>query len=112
MSIDDYYTEIDKEMFYKEKIKRLMTVYHHYKNTGKSEGEARALAEMEIFKPKKLENINLDSDGRVGMRPHLQFYFNSDEEIEIIKKYFKVSAYDAVSDASLLMDLLDGMENG
>lgn len=112
MAIDDFYSEVDKEMFYKEKIKRLITVYNHYKKLGKSESEARALAEMEIFKPKRLETIKLDADSDVGMRQSLEFYFNSDEEIEIIKKYFRVSSYKAVSDSSLLIELLEGIEDG
>lgn len=72
----------------------------------------------EIFTPEKLEKIKLSIkvNKEQGLRPNLRFFFDSEEDLKIVEKYFTISwAQEAVKNGSLLIDilkLLEGINNG
>lgn len=64
-------------------------------------------AELQIYKPEKLEKQNLKGDVTVGYRVGVTFYFDDNEPIEMIEKLFHLhKKLMSVNDSTLLVELL------
>jgi hypothetical protein len=60
-----------------------------------------------VLTPERLEKIKLIANNEEGLRPSIEFVFNSEEELLLIAKYFNYNpSTSQVKDGSLLIELL------
>jgi len=90
---------VDKDSEYKDRNKRL--------DKALSEGKDIREAEANIYKTDKIQKVKMKGDIDSHLK-RVTFYFNSDEEIALIKNTFKVLEYNGynVSDSSKLIEMI------
>ena len=88
--------------------------YEELKKKLKEEGMPDNLAEYkasELLTPDKLEKIKIAVDNSEGRRLGVTFFFDTQEELELLGKYFYYNPHVAqVKDARMLLLLLKMME--
>ena len=107
MGLEKFYSlsSIDKEKELKKLIKKFM------KNKKLQRHVALRMAEKIIFKPTHLNKIKLNAELNVGLRPGITFYFDNEEEIKLVAKYFNVNfSVMGVDNSRFLLDILNVFE--
>ena len=88
--------------------------YEALKKKLKAEGMPDNLAEYkasELLTPDKLEKIKIAVDNSEGRRLGVTFFFDKEEELKLLAKYFYYNPHVAqIKDAKLLLLLLQMME--
>jgi len=103
MSLADFgLIDLDKEHTNKKEM------YNNLKEKGMNEREA----EMTAFKPNKLEKSKIKVKDTSIKK--ILFYFNSDEELDLVKKHFKILEFIELNNknSDLLIALLRAVDEG
>jgi len=92
---------------------KVKTLTEKHISRGMSEAEARALAEMQLLKPKKLDDLDY-LQHKSNLYNAITFYFKSKSDFELVMRYFKVSDYLGYNthDTDLLIKLLKKLDAG
>lgn len=108
MSLANYFV-LDND--YNEKVNRLNQLKKRFIEEGVPPTIAAYKAEQVVFTPVQLENIKFNIKSNAGLRPSLMFYFESEEELKLVNKYFNVSYTQmAVKESVLLITILKMLE--
>lgn len=95
---------------FEKKNEKFDELKNSFVSEGLTEPKATAKAQEIVFKPEVLENINLNSDIKFGLRKKISFYV-SDETLKKIKIYYDLIQKDdellfSDSDVNKILDKL------
>jgi len=92
---------------------RIDSLKEKHKERGLTETQAKAKAEMELLKPKKLADLGF-LNKKESFYNAITFYFKSQEEFDLVAKHFKISDYLGYNthDTELLIKLLKMIDSG
>ena len=107
MNLENY---LDLEDKIGNNYKKFLKLKEKFIKEGLPENIAQYKASW-VLTPQKLEKIKLNTETNQGIRPSLNFFFNNEEEIKLVTKYFNVSfSQKAVKSADLLIEILKMLE--
>ncbi len=108
MSLFDY---IDDKTALGDKYEKYLALKQKLIEEGLPDNIAEYKA-SELLTPDKLEKIKIQVQNNEGKRLEVKFYFDTQEELELIAKYFHYNVkVGQVKDAKLLIELLKVIDN-
>ena len=105
-SLDDFMSS--KNKLANSSYSKFLKLKEKFKNEGLPENIA-VYKSLNYLVPQKLEKIKLNAD-KHSLRIPITFFFDKEDELKLVAKYFKINRYNQVGDSKLLLDLLETIE--